>query len=373
MRARLGGLLMLALLGCGDTRAKDAGDAGDAEVPPEVGPPPSAYVDPPDSLDAWNLFLDARTQTPGPRTLPYDVVSPLFSDYTAKQRFVYLPEGKTIGYEPSDLWRLPEGSVLIKTFSYPYDLRDPDKGQRLLETRLLVFTRDGVVPHTYVWDEEQREAKRKVAGTTIPSEWIHTDGEQRSNAYRVPNTNQCFDCHGKPEVANTLGLRTRQLDREYDYGDGVVRNQIDYLHELGWLDGTPEPAEARQRLVDPFGTASLSERARAYLDANCSHCHKKGGDASASGMWLEWERTGEDQNPVTWGVCKKPTSAAGATCGREVDIVPGEPDRSIYMCRVESTEPDVQMPPLGRNLLHDEGVSLLREWIASLPGGCGAQ
>jgi uncharacterized repeat protein (TIGR03806 family) len=356
MRSKFGALLALALVGCGDhaTRNEDA-DAGDGQVPPEVGPPPSAYVDPPETLEAWNLFLDAKTQTPGPRTLPYDVISPLFSDYTLKRRFVYLPEGKTLGYEPTDLWHLPEGSVLIKTFSYPYDLRDPSKGERLLETRLLVFTREGVVPHTYVWDEEQREATRKVAGKTIPSEWVHTDGERRRNDYQVPNTNQCFDCHGKPEVVNTLGLRTRQLDREYDYG-GVVRNQIDHLHELGWLDRAPEPPAARQRLVDPWGTASLSERARAYLDSNCSHCHKQSGDASASGMWLEWEQTTEHQNPVTWGVCKKPTSAAGATCGREVDIVPGEPDASIYMCRVESTEPDVQMPPLGRNLVHDEGV-----------------
>jgi hypothetical protein len=122
--------------------------------------------------------------------------------------------------------------------------------------------------------------------------------------------------------------------------------------------------------VDPFGEASLSERARSYLDANCSHCHGKGGDASASGMWLGWFDTAPEQDPTRWGVCKRPTSAAGATCEREVDIVPGEPDKSIYLCRLESDEPKVQMPPLGRNLEHAEGVALLRAWIEQLEGSC---
>jgi hypothetical protein len=28
------------------------------------------------------------------------------------------------------------------------------------------------------------------------------------------------------------------------------------------------------------------------------------------------------------------------------------------------------MPELGRNLVHYEGVALIREWISSMPGGC---
>jgi uncharacterized repeat protein (TIGR03806 family) len=301
--------------------------------------------------------------------MPYDVIAPLFSDYTAKRRFLYLPEGAQIGYQPGELWKLPEGSILIKTFSYPHDARAPAKGERLLETRLLVFTRDEVVAHTYVWNAEQTDATRKVAGTRIATSWIDEAGEQRANDYTVPNTNKCFDCHGKRGVTDSLGLRTRQLDRDFAYDEGR-ENQLAHLERLGWLDRAPEPYDQRERLVNPFGDAPLDQRARSYLDANCAQCHKQGGDASASGMWLDWRSTAPDKDRATWGVCKRPTSADGATCGRGVDIVPGQPDMSIYMCRLESTEAEVQMPPVGRNLVHAEGVALLRDWIASLEGSC---
>ena len=352
-----------------DATAEGAGaDASpDAEAP--VGPPQTAYDDPPDRLSAWNLFADPITQSPGARTLPYDVIAPLFSDYTAKRRFLYLPEGAHIAYDATDHWQLPEGSILIKTFSYPHDLRHPEQGERLLETRLLVFTRDEVLAHTYVWNAEQTDAVRKLAGTRIASSWIDTHGETRSNDYTVPNTNKCFDCHGKRGVTNSLGLRTRQLDRDFDYDDGS-ENQLDHLARLGWLNRAPEPSDQRERLVDPFSAAALDLRARSYLDTNCAQCHKQGGDASASGMWLDWPSTAPDKDRSTWGVCKRPTSADGATCGRSVDIVPGQPDMSIYMCRVESAEAEVQMPPVGRNLVHAEGVALLRDWIASLDGAC---
>jgi uncharacterized repeat protein (TIGR03806 family) len=340
------------------------GDAGDVLAPPET-----AYLNPPDDLAAWNLFVDPVAQTPGPRTLPYDVIAPLFSDYTAKRRFVYLPENASIGYDATGYWQLPEGSVLIKTFSYPRDARTPELGERLLETRLLVFTGAEVVAHTYVWNEAQTEAKRKIAGTHIASTWIDAEGATRSNDYTVPNTNKCFDCHGKRGETHTLGLTTRQLDRDFAYADGE-ENQLDHLLRLGWLNRAPEPHAQRERLVDPFGEAALSLRARSYLDTNCSQCHKQGGDASASGMWLDWHSTMPGQDPATWGVCKRPTSAGGATCGHEVDIVPGHPERSIYMCRIESTESEVQMPPVGRNLVHSEGVALLRAWITSLEGAC---
>ncbi len=53
------------------------------------------------------------------------------------------------------------------------------------------------------------------------------------------------------------------------------------------------------------------------------------------------------------------------------DLVPGRPDESILIYRLESTAPKVSMPALGRDVVHEEGVRLLRQWIASLPGSCG--
>jgi hypothetical protein len=55
------------------------------------------------------------------------------------------------------------------------------------------------------------------------------------------------------------------------------------------------------------------------------------------------------------------------------DLVPGHPDESILIYRLESTAPKVSMPALGRDVVHVEGVQLLRRWIDSLPGDCGAK
>jgi uncharacterized repeat protein (TIGR03806 family) len=377
LRSRYGLVAAAALtcalgLGCGaDASAKvvtlaDAGKARDAGVDAESVSP---WVEAPETLDAWPLFEDAIAQKPAARTFPYDVISPLFTDYAYKRRFLYLPEGKRLGYDAKARWRLPEGAVLIKTFSYLNDARYPSQGERLLETRLLVMTKAGLVPHTYVWDEAQTKAERKVAGKTLEVSWRDAQGTRQNHRYAVPNTNECHECHGKAEATAPLGLRTRQLDRDASH-DPKLGNQIDDWQARGLLDAVPEPHFERTRLVDPFGAASLTDRARSYLDANCAHCHQRGGDGESSAMWLSWEDTAEGAPQSVWGVCKRPDSAGGATCGRQLDIVPGMPDASIYMCRLESSEPKVQMPPLGRGLVHAEGVTLLREFIAALPGSC---
>ena len=46
--------------------------------------------------------------------------------------------------------------------------------------------------------------------------------------------------------------------------------------------------------------------------------------------------------------------------------MPGKPDRSILTFRMGSTDPGVMMPELGRSIVHDEGLALIRQWIAGL-------
>lgn len=350
--------------GAPDAAGKDASDGG-------VTPAPEG--EPYDTLAQWHLFRDATRQEPSERVVPYEVISQLFADYATKHRFIYVPEGKTIGYSPSETWDLPVGTILVKTFSYLADARDPSKGERLLETRLLIHQSDGWVPHTYVWDAAQSSASLTIGGTTIDSQFVDPAGKSRTNAYTVPSENDCRGCHGRLGYTNTLGGRTLQLDRDNDYGSGP-ENQIDHLAALGLFKSTPEAAASRVHLVDPFGTAPVSDRARSYLVGNCAHCHQPmNAQASSSGLWLDWASTGPTAAKNHWGYCKdRPSAAGGGTCGLLFDIVPGEPDQSILICRANSTRPKEKMPTIGRNLVHDEGVALLRDWISSLPGSCGA-
>ena len=345
-------VVALAAVGCG------GGDDESPKGPVVVTPAPAGQ--PWKTLGEWQLFEKPREQAPAARVVGYEVIAPLYSDETLKHRFLHVPEGAVVGYEPTAAWRFPVGTILVKTFAYPIDARDPALGERLLETRLLVKEADGFKAHTYVWNEAQTEANLKPTGTTLDVSWIDATGATRTNAYGVPNTNQCQDCHGKAELQDSLGGRTRQLDRD---------GQIENLHGLGWLDA--EPGADRVKLVEPYGAAPLAERARSYLDANCGACHSTAGGASQNGLFLDWESTDPAADPTSWGTCKVPTSAGGATCGLTYDIVPGQPDQSILICRVESREPKVQMPPLTSKIADQQGVALLREWVQSLsPAGC---
>jgi uncharacterized repeat protein (TIGR03806 family) len=345
--------------------ASEEGTRGEARVTPAPEGEPFA------TLTEWHLFADPVAQLPAARVVPYEVIAQLFADYATKYRFIYVPEGRTIGYSPTEKWDLPIGTILVKTFSYLLDARDPGKGQRLLETRLLIHESGGWSPRTYVWNAEQTEANRVVGGAVIQAHFIDPSGATLEHEYLVPSENDCRTCHGRLGRTDTLGGRTRQLDRDHDYGAGP-ENQIDHLYRIGFLP-TPPPAAPRVHLVDPFGGESVSLRARAYMDANCSHCHLPGdAPASSTGFWLDFDSTDPSEPASQWGFCKQPTAAGGATCGHQFDVVPRRPDDSILTCRLESTLAKVRMPPVGRTLIHREGVDLIREWIAAMPGNCHA-
>jgi len=130
----------------------------------------------------------------------------------------------------------------------------------------------------------------------------------------------------------------------------------------------PGPAATLPRapvLGDP-SSGSVAERARAYLDVNCAHCHNPAGAGRPTGVYLG---VFEDDR-LRLGVCKNPTAAAQGTGGRPHIVDPGAPDNSILLFRVESTEPVLRMPELGRTRVHREAVAVLREWIAGLDGEC---
>jgi uncharacterized repeat protein (TIGR03806 family) len=332
----------------------------------------------PETLSAWGLFkANGRALALNEGVEPYDLATPLFSDYALKLRTISLPEGGVARYDADGVFEFPVGSVISKTFYYPVSngvaqqaeaptLRDGAlalDGARLIETRLLVRRAEGWVAIPYVWNDDQTEATLARAGSAIPMRLARADGREEAFVYLTPDQNQCAGCHATNATTRALspiGLAARHLNRPAPDHEG---GQLQRLAALGMLDRAPADAPANADWRD--AGRSLDDRARAYLDINCSHCHSDVGPADTSGLDLRATATGP-----ALGLCKSPVAAGAGSGGRPFDIAPGEPGRSIFPFRLRSTDPGQMMPELGRALAHEEGAALIEEWISSLEGRC---
>lgn len=336
----------------------------------------------PERLSEWNLLKAANgVLSLNDRTTPYDLVTPLFSDYALKLRTVTLPEGKSAVYDAENVFDFPVGTMITKTFYYPkaegavtYGPEPtikggamPLAGLRLIETRLLVRRADGWVAIPYVWNEEQTDARLARIGAVKQLTLLRPDGRMEEFPYLVPGETQCAGCHATnntTRVLHPIGPKARHLNKASAFNEGF--NQLDWWLAAGLLSGVPEGAAHPRNADWRDDAASLDARARAYLDANCSHCHSDVGPADTSGLDL---RPGVPMGP-RFGWCKTTIAAGGGSGGHPYGIVPGKPEASIFVYRLETTKPGHMMPELGRSVSHEEGVKLIAEWIAAMEGGC---
>lgn len=365
--------LVASLASCSD------GEPGGVDLSRPVNVDPAA--DAPERLSSFNLFAwsDERGFEFNDRVVPYDLNTALFSDYALKQRAIYVPEGASASFEPDDAFDFPVGTVLVKNFYFPADLRAPDQDRTLIETRLLVRRADGWDALPYLWDDDQRDARLALSGDVRAISFVDAEGVTRTASYLVPQRNQCQSCHAiKDEndatVMTPIGPKARHLHRDYDYGgDAGVVNQLEHLAALGMLTGLPsldaiEPSYdfAPIETLGPEGIPAedIERAARDYLDVNCAHCHNpRGVQGITSQLFLD--RANEDTFRL--GYCKQPGSAGTGTGGLTYDIVPGDADQSILVFRVETEQVGAMMPLLGRSLRHTNGAALLRAWVDAMP------
>jgi uncharacterized repeat protein (TIGR03806 family) len=334
---------------------------GAAPQPPAVALDVLLAEAPAPKLADYRLFRDEAGRTPNGGLTPYALNTPLFSDYAEKLRLLYLPPGTKAKYQADGVLDFPVGATLVKTFAYPADLRRPAENIRYVETRLLIRKRDGWVAQAYVWNAAQTEAVLKRAGARLDVSVVDAKGQTLRIDYAVPNQNQCKECHQLDKTLTPLGPKARNLNGDFAYATGP-ENQLAHWTRTGVLSGAPKPAAAPRtaRWDDP--AESTEARARAYLDANCAHCHGPRAIASNSGLFLGLE----EQRAPQLGIGKGPVAAGRGSGNLRVGIEPGQPDASILVYRMASSEPGVMMPELGRTLTHDEGLALVRDWIAGM-------
>jgi uncharacterized repeat protein (TIGR03806 family) len=314
----------------------------------------------PKKLSEWHLFVGASARSqPNQSVLPYDLNTPLFSDYASKYRFVWMPPRSSAKYREDSVFDFPVGTVFVKSFAFPAE-GDSTK-ERLVETRLLVHSETGWVGLPYIWNAGQTEATLELVPDPVHISYADSSENHRDFTYFIPNINECKQCHDNERVMLPIGPKARNLNKEFAYSDGV-ENQLARWTKVGYLQGAPSPQAAPNvARWDVPSTGTLEARARAYLDNNCAHCHQPGGTGGYTALDLRITST----DPKALGQCKSPNSA-GQVGSLTYDLVPGRPEESILLARMESTRPKEMMPQISRSVVHEEGVALVREWIHSL-------
>ncbi len=338
-------------------------------------PPATAYLNLPATntgaipalLSQTRAFGDVATLVPASGLIPYGVIVPLWSDGALKSRWFALPGdgvAAQIGFTPAGEWSFPDGTVFIKHFELATDETAPTVRRRL-ETRFLVRQAGGgVYGVTYRWRADNSDADL-LSGARTEDITIKTASGTRTQTWYYPSRQDCLACHTAVS-GYVLGLKTRQLNCAFTYpGSEVTDNQLRTLNQLGLFS----PAITNENDIAALprlsaltdSTASLEERARSYLDANCAQCHRPGG----TGPTFDARHSTPlaNQHLINATLVKGNVGADNARA-----VAPKDIWRSAVYFRMGTTDPLAQMPTLARNLVDTSALAVLADWINSLPG-----
>lgn len=332
-------------------------------------------------LSEYQLFEVQNNPTTSPLDggLPYDLSTPLFTDYATKYRFVFIPPGKTVQYSQNEALEFPIGATLVKTFSMPSNTANRGfENENHIETRLLIKRESGWVALPFVWNSDKSDAVLDFNGASVPIELTH-EGVTQNFDYKVPDPQSCINCHGiklnedSESIVTPIGPKARFLNMNYDYADGT-ENQLKKWESEGILTGLPSdmsnvdktPIVNDSLNIGDLSPSELELAARSWLDINCGHCHRRDphGLASNTNMQVEWTRD-FTTSATEFGVCQKPISFGG-DAGDYV-IEPGDAEKSLMIFRMNTNDGGDKMPSLGREIIHAEGVELISAWINSMP------
>jgi uncharacterized repeat protein (TIGR03806 family) len=313
----------------------------------------------PRQLSQTGAFKNTAKLLPNSALIPYDLIVSFWSDGAAKTRWISIPDEK-IKFAPAGEWVFPKGTVFVKHFELATDETHPEIKRRL-ETRLLVCDADGgVYGVTYKWLADNRGADLLDTNLT-EAITIKTATGTRTQTWYYPSRQDCLACH-TANAGYVLGVKTRQLNRDFVYPTGTTDNELRAWNHLGLFDTNLDEASLKvlpklARADDE--TRTLEDRARSYLDANCANCHRPHGTVAY--FDARYATPLAQQNLINGPVL----------IDERIDhphiIAPNDIWRSILFMRANTIE-SFKMPPLARNAIDEPGMKLLRQWIESLPG-----
>lgn len=298
----------------------------------------------PDRLSKTGCVDPSDPKSPASGLIPFAPHSPLWSDGATKDRWMAVPDGKQITVLPDGDFDFPNGTVLMKTFSV--------NGKRA-ETRLFVRHDDGGWGgYSYQWNDAETDA------TLLASNDSKTFGNQ---TWYYPSRTECMRCHTQA-AGRSLGPEIGQLNSDFVYTQtNRVSNQLRTLEHIGIFDKPlSAPPEQLVAYPDPNDTqAPIDRRARAYLHANCSICHRPMGGGGGL-MDFRFATAFGDTNACN----ANPTAGDLGIAGAKI-LVPGDPMKSLLVQRPSRVGAD-RMPPLATSVVDTSGVGVLSTWVTSV-------
>jgi hypothetical protein len=307
----------------------------------------------PTVLSATGAFSDVPNVVPTAGLIPFQPNSPLWSDGAVKSRWIALPNdgppydaSEQINFAPTGEWTFPNGTVFVKEFDLI--VNEQTQERKRLETRLLVRDEFGAVYGvTYKWRDDYSEADLLPDGLDEDVSILGTDGTTRIQTWHYPSRDECLFCHNPP-ASYVLGLKTHQLNGTFSYpSTGRADNQLRTFNHLGMLNPAINEADIPNYLhsvIVTDTTVPIQTRIRSWIDSNCSQCHRPTGYCPSYDA--RFYTPLPEQNIINNVV-------------RFRDLA----DSDMYQ-RADSVG-DIKMPPLAKNLVHEDAMTVMRQWIAS--------
>jgi autotransporter-associated beta strand protein len=330
----------------------------------------------PAHLSGTGVYSNTTSRIPAAGLIPYAPIAPLWKDNAASSWLMAIPNdggvitpGEQIQFQPTNAWAFPTGSVFVKNFDLVVNETNAGVPPRRLETQLLVRDNNGsVYGVTYKWRPDNSDADL-LASSLSENILITNAAGVRTQTWYYPSPADCQECHNTAVAGNTsgigvLGVNARQLNGNLTYAaSGVTDNQLRTLNRLGLFNPAFNESDingfARLSAMTNL-SASLQERVRSYLDANCEQCHQPGGQGIT---WDARYDTPLAQQNITNFPAAFPLGISDGAC-----IVKAKDAwRSVLLARINTTNQDIQMPDF-RNLIDTNAVQVITDWINSLPG-----
>ncbi|MBE7496511.1 MAG: PQQ-dependent sugar dehydrogenase [Verrucomicrobiaceae bacterium] len=290
----------------------------------------------PRQLSETGLFADTATQKPAAGVLPFEITEPMWQDGASASRLVALPGDQKIktttsgnATKPTYTVTWPVDAVLARTVTWR---------QKRVETQVLHYDGETWNGYSYRWNE---------AGTD--AQIVGADGEEFTidkQPWRIHSRGECARCHTNWS-GFAIGFQPDQLASI----DGKR------AEEAPLFDG-PFFERLKNRLVSSHDAkAPLEDRARAWLHANCAHCHRRHGGGSVQLMVNADLPTAE-----TLMFDEKPVRGELSLTDARV-IAPGRPHQSVLLARIARSG-NGHMPMIGAREVDPHGFKLLWDWIS---------